>query len=136
MKEITTAILFIAAAHLFCVPASDDIQARNFEPVVEVETIEVQPKTKGVIELQLADWCAPCKKFKASGIIKELEEAGWTIKYSSDIARKYPSFRLTIDGKSRVWSGYSSKSRFYSHLKTYMNELGYDNEGRKISSTT
>ena len=135
MKEILAAILFIAAAHLFCVPASHDIQADNFLPVVEVETVEVQPRTKGVIELQLADWCGPCRKFKAAGIISELEEAGWTVKYSSDIARKYPSFRLTIDGKSRVWSGYSSKSRFYSNLKSYMNELGYDNEGRKIDST-
>ena len=135
MKEILTATLFIAAAHLFCVPASHDIQADNFLPVVEVEVVDVQPKTKGVIELQLADWCAPCKKFKASGIIKELEEAGWTVKYSNDIARKYPSFRLTIDGKSRVWSGYSSKARFYSHLKSYMNDLGYDNEGRKINET-
>ena len=105
MKEILTGILLIAGAHFICVPVSHDIQADNFLPVVEVEVVDVQPKTKGVIELQLADWCAPCKKFKASGIIKELEEAGWTVKYSSDITRKYPSFRLTIDGKSRVWSG-------------------------------
>ena len=125
MKEIATAIVILAAAHFLCVSAPDDIQARNFDPVVEVETADTQPMTKGVIELQLADWCAPCRKFKASGIIKELEEAGWTVKYSSDIARKYPSFRLTIDGKTRSWSGYSSKSRFYSKMKSLMSELGH-----------
>ncbi len=132
MKEIATSIVILAAAHLFCVPALDDIQAENTLPIVNVEVEDEKPASKGVVELQLADWCGPCRKFKAAGIIEELEEAGWTIKYSSNLSNRYPTFRLTIDGKSRTWSGYSSKSRFYSHLKNFMNSLGYDNQGRKI----
>ena len=100
MKEIATAILFIAAAHFFCVPALDDIQAENPLPIVKVE-VEKEPKRKGLIELQLADWCSPCRKFKAAGIIAELEKNGWTVKYSSKLSRKYPTFRVTIDGKSK-----------------------------------
>ena len=131
MKEITTAILFITAAHFFCVPALDDIQAENPLPIVKVE-VEPEPERKGTIELQLADWCSPCRKFKAAGIIAELEENGWEVKYTSSLSRKYPTFRITIDGKSKTWSGYSSKSRFYGHIKSFMNSLGYDDEGRKI----
>ncbi len=131
MKQITTAIVILAAAHLFCVPALDDIKAENTLPIVKVEVEDDKPATKGVIELQLADWCGPCRKFKAAGIITELEKAGWTVEYNNDMSRKYPTFRVTIDGKSKTWSGYSSKSRFYSHLKNFMNSLGYDDQGRK-----
>ncbi len=131
MKEITTAIVILAAAHLFCVPALDDIKAENTLPIVKVEVEDDKPATKGVIELQLADWCGPCRKFKAAAIITELEKAGWTVEYNNDMSRKYPTFRVTIDGKSKTWSGYSSKSRFYSHLKNFMNSLGYDDQGRK-----
>ena len=129
MKELATAILFIAAAHFYCVPASHDIQAENPLPVVE-EDIEPEVKTKGTIELQLADWCSPCRKFKAAGIIKELESLGWEINYVSDISKKYPSFRLVIDGKKVSWTGYSSKSSFYRTLKIKMKQLGYPEDGR------
>ncbi len=105
MKEITTAIVILAAAHLFCVPALDDIKAENTLPIVKVEVEDDKPATKGVIELQLADWCGPCRKFKAAGIITELEKAGWTVEYNNDMSRKYPTFRVTIDGKSKTWSG-------------------------------
>ena len=130
MKEIATAMLFIAAAHMFCVPALDDIQAENTLPIVKVE-VEEERKTKGTIELQLADWCSPCRKFKAAGIIDELKENGWEVKFVSNLSKKYPTFRVTIDGKSKTWSGYSSKSRFYGHIKSFMNSLGYDDQGRK-----
>jgi len=129
MKEITIAILFIIAAHIFCVPLSDDIQAVNPQPVV-IEDVEPEVKVKGTIELQLADWCTPCKKFKAAGIIAELEELGWEIKYVSNIGKKYPSFRLVIDGKGLSWSGYGSKSSFYRTLKSKMKQLGYPEDGR------
>lgn len=129
MKELAIAMLLIAAAHIYCVPASHDIQAENPLPVVE-EDIEPEVKTKGTIELQLAEWCGPCRKFKAAGIIKELEELGWEIKYVSDISKKYPSFRLVIDDKKVSWTGYSSKSSFYRMLKSKMKQLGFPEDGR------
>lgn len=129
MKELTTSILFIGLAHLFCVPYTSDIQEVN-TPLVAEEEIEPEVKTKGTVELQLADWCSPCRKFKAAGIIKELEDLGWEIKYVSDISNKYPSFRLVIDGKKVSWTGYSSKSSFYKTLKSKMKHLGYPEDGR------
>ncbi|MGI9460541.1 MAG: hypothetical protein ACR2NF_11125, partial [Pirellulales bacterium] len=82
MKEIATSIVILAAAHFLCVPAFDGIQAESTLPIVNVEVEDESPEYKGVIELQLADWCGPCRKFKAAGIIAELESAGWSVKYS------------------------------------------------------
>ena len=48
MKEITTSIIILFAAHLFCVPALDDIQAENPLPIVKVE-VEPEPERKGTI---------------------------------------------------------------------------------------
>jgi thiol-disulfide isomerase/thioredoxin len=126
MKELTIAMLFIAAAHLYCVPASHDIQAENPLPVVKVEVeVEEEVKSVRVIEMQLADWCSPCRKFKAAGIVAELEAAGWTVKYVSNIGKKYPSFRVVIDDKAMSWTGYSSKNSFYRTLKSKMKQLGH-----------
>jgi thiol-disulfide isomerase/thioredoxin len=129
MKELTTAIIFIGLAHLFCVPYAGEIQEVN-APLVAEEEIEPEVKTKGTVELQLADWCSPCRKFKAAGIIEELEGLGWEIKYVSDIGNRYPAFRLVIDDKKVSWTGYSSKSSFYKTLKNKMKQLGYPEDGR------
>lgn len=103
-------------------PAQVVTPDKDVSPAVEPKE---EPKTMGVIELQLADWCGPCRKFKASGIIEELEANGWKIKYVSNLGKKYPSFRLRIKDKSSTWTGYSSKSGFYKTLKSKMKLLGY-----------
>ena len=100
---------------------------------VEVVEDDVEAEAIGVIELQLADWCGPCKNFKRAGIIAELEANGWTVKYVSNISKKYPSFRVKVNGKSRSWTGYSNKSRFYSTLKRYMKDLGYNPDGSRTA---
>lgn len=126
MKEITTAIVILACVHFFYAPVSDDIQSGNPLPIVKVEVeVEEEVKSVRVIEMQLADWCSPCRKFKAAGIVAELEEAGWTIKYVSNISKKYPSFRVVIDDKAMSWTGYSSKNSFYRTLKSKMKQLGH-----------
>jgi len=132
MKEIVIALLLVLVAHLYCVPKSDDIQSLNLVTIVREEAkpepvIDDKPKHKGTVELQLADWCAPCKKFKQAGIIAELEAKGWKIKYVSDISKKYPSFRIRIDDKTKAWTGYGSKHSFYRMFNKMMKELGYPN---------
>ena len=129
MKKIAIAIIFIGFAHLFCVPYTSDIQEVN-TPLVAEEDIEPEVKTKGTVELQLAEWCRPCREFKAAGIIEELEGLGWEIKFVSNISNKYPSFRLVIDGKSSSWIGYGGKSSFYRTLKSKMKQLGYPADDR------
>ena len=92
------------------------------DEIVKVEPVVVPVKT-ALIEIQSADWCAPCRKFKASGIIKELKAQGWDIKYVSNLGKSYPTFRVWVDGKSKTWSGYGSKSSFYRTLKSNMKKL-------------
>ena len=94
------------------------------QPAVIVEEIpEPEPTKNAVVEMQLADWCGPCRKFKASGIIRELKAKGWTIKYTTDIGKKYPSFRVWVRGKSEEFTGYSSKSSFYKRLNSIVKKL-------------
>jgi thiol-disulfide isomerase/thioredoxin len=117
---IITASLFVASCCLL-VPSCD---ADHVDPVVEVQQEpEAEPVKNAVIELQLADWCGPCRKFKASGAVRELEAQGWTIVYTDNISRSYPSFRVWVNGKSSVFSGYSSKARFFSTLKKHIKDL-------------
>ena len=134
MKEITVAVLLLLGAHLYCTPESDDIQSLNLVTIVKEEVkpepiVEDEPKHKGTIELQLADWCSPCRRFKAAGIIDELKAKGWEVRFVTNISKKYPSFRLKIDGKERIWTGYSSKTSFYRMFNRMMKELGYS-DGR------
>ena len=82
---------------------------------------EVKPTS--IVECQLADWCGPCRAFKRSGAISELEKAGWSIKYVTNIGKKYPSFRVVINGKSETFSGYSSKSGFFKKIKAAKERL-------------
>lgn len=134
MKNILTATILIVAGHVFMPACLDNFKGENPSPIVNVEpepVVQDEVKRKGTIEVQLADWCSPCRKFKAAGIIKELEEAGWNIKYVKEIkSRKgnfiYPAFRVVIDGKSKTWTGFSTKAKFYATLKQNMKALGYE----------
>ena len=119
---IVTATIFVAACCLN-VPSCD---ADPVGPIVEVQpepVVEVVPVKNAIIEMQLADWCSPCRKFKASGAIKELEAKGWTIVYTDKIAKSYPTFRIWVNGESSIFSGYSSKTKFYRTLKSHIQRL-------------
>ena len=70
-----------------------------------------------------ADWCGPCKRLKASGPIQEHEKQGWTIVYTDGIANSYPSFRVWVDGESKVFTGYSRKSSFFTRIKSIVKDL-------------
>ena len=106
----------------------DHVEARAVS-TVEEKAIEVEivvPKViikNAIIEMQLADWCGPCKRLKASGAIQELERQGWTIVYTDGIANSYPSFRVWVDGESKVFSGYSRKSYFFNRIKSIVKDL-------------
>ena len=106
----------------------DHVEARAVS-TVEEKAIEIEivvPKVivkNAIIEMQLADWCGPCKRLKASGAIQELEKQGWTIVYTDGIASKYPSFRVWVDGKSKVFTGYSRKSSFFTRIKSIVKDL-------------
>jgi len=94
------------------------------EKIVEIEVVVPKVIIKNaIIEMQLADWCGPCKRLKASGAIQELERQGWTIVYTDGIASSYPSFRVWVDGESKVFSGYSRKSSFFSRIKSIVKDL-------------
>jgi hypothetical protein len=88
--------------------------------------IEVAPVKTAIIEMQLATWCGPCKRLKASGAIKELEKSGWTIKYTDGIGSSYPSFRVWVKGRSETFSGYSSKGSFFKRIKGIQERLEAD----------
>ena len=124
MKEITTAMVILVCVHFFYAPSTDDIQVENPQPIVKVE-VEEEVKSIRVIEVQLADWCSPCRKFKAAGIIAELEAAGWEIRPVTNLGKRYPAFRVVIDDKSMTWTGYSGKNSFYRTLKSKMKQLGH-----------
>ena len=103
--------------------------AAPFRSTVEEKAIEIEivvPKViikNAIIEMQLADWCGPCKRLKASGAIQELEKQGWTIVYTDGIANSYPSFRVWVDGESKVFTGYSKKSSFFTRIKSIVKDL-------------
>ena len=121
---IITVSFFVAACYLN-LPA--DTKPDHVDPIVEVQPEpEVEPVKTAIIEMQLADWCGPCRRFKASGAIKELKAQGWEIKYTDGIAKSYPSFRVWVDGKSAVFSGYSSKTSFFRTLKKHIKDLKND----------
>ena len=118
---IITITSFVMALYL-CVPSSD--KPAHVGPIVEVQPEqETEPVKTALIEMQLADWCGPCRKFKASGAIKELEAAGWTVEYKSGLSKSYPSFRIWVDGKSSTFSGYSNKTNFFRTLKKRIEDL-------------
>jgi len=106
----------------------DHVEARAVS-TVEEKAIEIEivvPKViikNAIIEMQLADWCGPCKRLKASGAIQELEKQGWTIVYTDGIASSYPSFRVWVDGESKVFTGYSRKSSFFTRIKSIVKDL-------------
>jgi len=111
--------LVFALTFFYCVPNEPTVQDQRDS----VEEVEREPVKTAIIEMQLADWCGPCRRFKASGAIKELEKNGWTIKYVDGIGKSYPSFRVWVDGKSGTFSGYSSKSSFFKKLKSIMKSI-------------
>ena len=118
---IITATLFVAAC---CLPVASCNSDHVEENLVEDEIVVPEVVVKNaIIEMQLADWCSPCKRLKASGAIQELEKQGWTIVYTGGIAKKYPSFRVWVNGKSKVFTGYSSKSSFFTRIKNIVKDL-------------
>ena len=118
---IITASLFFVSLYAYW--PFDNLESKaHVEPIVIVEP-DVVPVKTAIIEMQLADWCNPCKRLKASGVISELKKKGWDIKYVDDIGKTYPSFRVWVDGKSSTFSGYSSKNSFYRILKKHLNDL-------------
>ena len=118
---IITSALFVLSLWAY-LPLNTASTPARVEPIVIVEP-EVEPVKTAIIEMQLADWCGPCRRFKASGAIAELKKSGWEIKYTDGIARSYPSFRVWVDGKSSTFSGYSSKNNFFRILKKHMADL-------------
>ena len=118
---IITSALFVLSLWAY-LPLNTTSTPARVEPIVIVEP-EVEPVKTAIIEMQLADWCGPCRRFKASGAIAELKKSGWEIKYTDGIARSYPSFRVWVDGKSSTFSGYSSKNNFFRILKKHMADL-------------
>ncbi len=114
---ILSAVVFLLT-FFFCKPAEQPVDEDKRDPIVEVAPVKT-----AIIEMQLADWCGPCRAFKRSGAIKELEKEGWTIKYSDNIARVYPSFRVWVDGESKTFSGYSNKSSFFRKLKSIIKDI-------------
>jgi len=118
---IITSVMFALSLWAY-LPLGTSKDKARVEPIVIVEP-EVEPIKTAVIEMQLADWCGPCRRFKASGAVAELKKNGWTVEYKSDIAKSYPSFRVWVDGKSSTFSGYSSKNNFFRILKKHMADL-------------
>ncbi len=127
MKSHLIVALIVFAGTFSYFKYQDHVEARNAATVEDTVVIEVTPPKvivkNAIIEMQLADWCSPCKRLKASGAIKELEDKGWTIVYTDGIASKYPSFRVWVDGESKVFTGYSKKSSFFTRIKNIVKEL-------------
>ena len=114
---VLVAVYFLAAP-----PAPTPDGVKN-EPVQVEPTPEVEPVKNAILEIQSATWCAPCRRFKASGIINELKSQGWTIVYADGLGKSYPTFRLWVNGEQKTWSGYSSKSSFYRTFNSNMKKL-------------
>ena len=128
MKSHLTVALIVFVGTFSFFRYQDHVEARAVSTVEEkaIETEIVVPKViakNAIIEMQLADWCGPCKRLKASGAIQELERQGWTIVYTDGIANSYPSFRVWVDGESKVFTGYSRKSSFFTRIKSIVKEL-------------
>ena len=117
--HLLISIVVFGLTYFFCEPSKPVVQDQRDS----VEEVEREPVKTALIEMQLADWCGPCRRFKASGAIKELEKNGWTIKYTDGISSSYPSFRVWVDGESETFSGYSSKSSFFKRLKSIIKKL-------------
>lgn len=117
--HLLISIVVFGLTYFFCEPSKPVVQDQRDS----VEEVEREPVKTALIEMQLADWCGPCRRFKASGAIKELEKNGWTVEYKDGIANSYPSFRVWVDGKSSTFSGYSNKNNFFRILKKHMADL-------------
>ena len=117
-------VLFLASMFFYCPWASETVDNAPVEQeeIVEPEVLPEPVKT-AIIEIQSADWCGPCKKFKASGAIKQLKAAGWEIKYVKGLSKTYPTFRVWVYGKSKTWSGYSSKKGFFDTMNKHVETL-------------
>ena len=125
MIKLIIGIVVFAGCYLFVPEYKTQTSDTHVEDRTEETTEDVKPvvENKSTIECQLADWCGPCKAFKRSGAIKELEAKGWTIKYVDGIGKSYPSFRVTVNGKSQTFSGYSNKSAFYRKVRQIKERL-------------
>jgi thiol-disulfide isomerase/thioredoxin len=107
-----TSLLFLATA-LFCYfPATSDSASADVPEVVTPDEKVDPPAVKMLLEVQSASWCGPCRKMKASGVLEDLKKLGWEVKMvPNGIGRMFPSFRVTINGKSETLKpGYSNKS--------------------------
>jgi len=121
MKDVLAAALFFTTLLIVIFQSTSNPKPEDKQEVSPV--VPVEPVMTAIIEMQLADWCGPCRRFKASGAIKELERKGWEIRYTDGIAKTYPSFRVWVDGKSSTFSGYSSKDGFFRKLKSVIKKL-------------
>jgi len=119
--HLLLSIVLLAWTYFYCHPAEAKGEPQREAPQETVkEEVEV---AKPLIEVQSADWCAPCRRLKASGAISELKKAGWEVKYTTGFAKSYPSFRVTVEGKSEIFSGYSSKSQLFKQIKAISERL-------------
>ena len=121
--HLTVSICVLIAVYIFVHPSTEIRHEPSPQEESKVE-VEVKPVAKNaIIELQLADWCGPCKKLKASGIVRELENKNWTVEYNDSIGGSFPTIRVWIKGKSRTFSGFSTKAAFYRTLNKHIRDL-------------
>ncbi len=128
--HLTAAICVFISAYVFVPEATTPIVDTKPTPIIKpvdvtpTPTPEPEPVVKnGIVEIQTADWCAPCKRLKASGAIKDLENKGWDVQYVNGIGKSYPTIKIWVKGSSKTFSGFSSKSAFFRTFNKLYNEL-------------
>jgi len=115
---ISSVILFCAAV-IYTQPLYQLVKVED-EKKVEV-IVDEAPVSLGTLEYMTASWCSPCKKMKADKALDAARALGYDVVENSSLGRRYPAFRLTVNGKVKSWTGYSSKSRFISTIKQHTN---------------
>ena len=122
--HLTVSICVFVITYFFCVPRASNKVVANIKvnPTHEVK-VEPEIKKNAIIEMQLADWCASCKRLKASGVIPELKTKGWKIEYNDKIGGSFPTIRVWVKGESRTFSGFRTEAAFYRTLNKNIRDM-------------
>lgn len=118
-KSLIIAAAFFAGVYIYAKPTVP----MNIEDNIVIVDEDEEPEYAGKLEYMTASWCSPCKKMKADKALEAARALGYEVVENSGLGRRYPAFRLTVNGRSKSWTGYSSKSRFLNNIKKYQEQL-------------
>ena len=78
MRLFTSIVLFVGVFFFLPTYGVTKTADSHVEDRTEEITEDVKPVKNSIIEMQVADWCGPCKAFKRSGAISAMKAKGWS----------------------------------------------------------